>query len=289
MKTLSNKILGDINLPRDRATLNAWCRSLFYTNPVVSHVIEFHTFALADNMIVGDNLPKSVESVYQKTWEVLDVRAALDEFWTVGEVFIYMDLNKDAANWERMTIQNPDYITVRRSITGGIPIIQLRPDENLRRLVRRSLDVLSPEEREQKATLDPKIIKYIEEGKNIPLNNFYESHLCNLKSPYEVRGTSMLIPILAHFRQYGADETVKQALCYPHGEVNIALLRFRLLCAAGIFKDWMTNKVFGPIAKINDFYERKNGAKSLIVPDITFDIDKSIDLVKSQCGGSGWD
>jgi hypothetical protein len=35
-----------------------------------------------------------------------------------------------------------------------------------------------------------------------------------------------------------------------------------------MLSSWLRRKIFAPISKVNDFYERKNGEKILIVPDV---------------------
>lgn len=185
-------LLSNLNLPRDRATINAWCRSFFALNPIVHNSITLHsTYPIAKLNIKCKN--QKVEKFFSQMNEELGLMnicsQIAQEYWTLGEAFPYCELDERTAKWSRIIIQNPDYITVRRSVIAGEPIISLRPDENLRRIVfgNRPVDL------QQKRQLDPAIIEHIKRGENIPLNNFYVSHLSRKISPYEIRGTGLIV------------------------------------------------------------------------------------------------
>jgi hypothetical protein len=188
---------SNLNLPRDRATINAWSRSFFALNPIVHNAITLHsTYPIAKLNIKCHN--RKVEKFFADMAEEIDLMNVCvqiaQEFWTLGEAFIYAELDERTARWSRLLIQNPDYITVKRSVIAGEPIISLRPDENLRRIVfsNRPVDV------QQRRQLDPRIIEHVKRGENIPLNNFYVSHLARKISPYEIRGTGLIV---SSFRQ----------------------------------------------------------------------------------------
>lgn len=266
MKELVSDFVDDLKLPRDRATLNAWCRSFYALNPVVNLSVEFHTSSLVNNMVVKHKYSKEVKEFYKKVWNVIDLEAALTEFWILGEVFIYMDLDEETATWHRMKILNPDYIVVRRSSVMGENIIYLRPDENLRRICMSS----RPGDIKQREELDPDIVQHVRLGENIPLSNFYTTMILDRKSPYEIRGTSMLLPAIDRLRRDEKDETVKELLCYPHGDhkhVCLDVFRNRLDRAGKMFSTWLEDRVFAPIAKMNDFKA---------IPEISFDVNKAI-------------
>ena len=113
------------------------------------------------------------------------------EFWLLGESFIYAELDENKAKWSRLLIQNPDYIVVKKSVIASEPMIMLRPDENLKRIVNSN----KASDMEQKKQLGPHIVEYVRRGQNIPLDNFYVSHLARRISPYEIRGTGMPVSI----------------------------------------------------------------------------------------------
>jgi hypothetical protein len=181
---------SNLNLPRDRATINAWNRSFYALNPAVHNAINLHaTYPISKLSIKCPN--KKVEQFFSNMVEELDLMNVCvqiaQEYWLLGEAFVYAELDEAQAKWSRIIVQNPDYIVVKRSVMANEPIIMLRPDENLRRIVFSN----RPADLEQKSQLNPTIIEHIKRGENIPLDNFYVSHIARRISPYEIRGTGL--------------------------------------------------------------------------------------------------
>ena len=188
---------SNLNLPRDRATINAWCRSFFALNPIVQNALALHsTYPISKLNIKCKN--KKVEDFFNAMAEEIDLMnvcvSIAQEYFVLGEAFVYGELDEKSQKWSRLLLQNPDYITVKRSVIAGEPIISLRPDENLRRIVFSN----RPSDVQQRKQLDQSIIEHVKRGENIPLNNFYVSHLARRISPYEIRGTSLIVSV---FRQ----------------------------------------------------------------------------------------
>lgn len=191
---LYSPLLLDSNLqfPRDRATINAWCRAYFATNPLVQNAISLHsTYPISKLNIKCKD--KKIEDFFNGMCEEIDLMNVCiqiaQEFWSLGEAFPYAELDHSMGKWSRIAIQNPDYIVVKQSVVAGEPMISLRPDENLRRICtsNRAIDV------EQRQRLNRSIVEYVKRGENIPLSNFYVSHLARKISPYEVRGTGLTV------------------------------------------------------------------------------------------------
>lgn len=181
---------SNLNLPRDRATINAWCRSFFALNPIVQNAITLHSTYPISKLNIKCRNPK-VEKFFAAMIEEIDLMNVCvqiaQEYWTLGETFVYGELDDRTLKWSRLIIQNPDYIVVKRSVIAGEPIISLRPDENLRRIVFSN----RPSDIQQRRQLDPAIVEHVKRNQNIPLNNFYVSHLARRISPYEIRGTGL--------------------------------------------------------------------------------------------------
>jgi hypothetical protein len=183
---------SNLNLPRDRATINAWSRSFFALNPIVQNAITLHsTYPIAKLNIKSKS--RKVEKFFSQMIDEIELMNVCtqiaQEFWTLGEAFVYAELDEGSAKWTRLLIQNPDYISVKHSVIAGEPIISLRPDENLRRIIMSN----KPADIMQKKQLDPSIIDHVRRGENIPLNSFYVSHLARKISPYEIRGTGLIV------------------------------------------------------------------------------------------------
>lgn len=183
---------SNLNLPRDRPTINAWSRSFFALNPIVHNAISLHsTYPIAKLNIKSKN-PK-VEKFFAQMIEEIDLMnmavLAAQEYWILGEAFIYAELDESAGKWSRLMILNPDYVNVQRNVIAAEPIISLRPDENLRRVVHGN----QPSDLQQRKQLDPSIIEHVRKNEDIPLNNFYVHHMARRISPYEIRGTGLIV------------------------------------------------------------------------------------------------
>ena len=183
---------SNLNLPRDRATINSWSRSFFALNPIVQNAISLHsTYPISKLNIKSKN--RRVEKFFSDMIEEIDLMnicvQIAQEYWTLGESFVYAELDQSKGKWKRLLIQNPDYITVKRSAMAGEPMMSLKPDENLVRIVNSN----KPSDIQQRKQLGPEIVDYIKKGANIPLNNFNVSHLARRIAPYEVRGTGLIV------------------------------------------------------------------------------------------------
>jgi mRNA-degrading endonuclease HigB of HigAB toxin-antitoxin module len=188
---------SNLNLPRDRATINAWCRSFFALNPFVHNAICLHsTYPISKLSIKCPN--KDIEKFFNDMIEEIDLMnicvQIAQEYWLLGEAFVYAELDESRGRWSRLMIQNPDYMIVKRTVVANEPIIMLRPDENLKKIIFSN----RPTDIEQRKQLNNHIIDSVKRGENIPLDNFHVSHLARRISPYEIRGTGLPVCI---FRQ----------------------------------------------------------------------------------------
>ena len=373
---------SNLNLPRDRATINAWSRSFFALNPIVHNAITLHsTYPISKLSIKCKN--EKVKKFFDQMNEEIDLMnmcvLIAQEYWILGEAFVYAELDESKGRWSRLMILNPDYVNVQRQVTAAEPIISLRPDENLRRVVfgNTSADL------QQRQQLDPSIIEHVRKNENIPLNNFYASHIARRISPYEIRGTGLIVscfralmlwdkfresnyaqadnmvnPLtlvkigdqefrpspadLENFRNtfeeaqfdkdfkifthqsvnverigYGqgihdTSNDVQQLIkeiyiglmvpsvimdgsdtTYATGSVALDVLRQRYMQFRQYMTSWLKNRIFAPIAQINDFYEYIDGEKTLIVPEVDwnhmslFDMDSYINNLVNLSQGEG--
>ena len=190
-------LTSNMSLPRDRATINAWCRSFFALNPFVHNAISLHsTYPISKLNIKCVN--KDIEKFFNDMAEEIDLMSVCvqiaQEYFLLGEAFPYAELDDNTGKWSRIHIQNPDFMIVKRTVIGSEPIIMLRPDENLKNIIKsnRNSDI------EQRKQLPASIIEAVRRGENIPLDNFNVSQLARRISPYEIRGTGLPVCI---FRQ----------------------------------------------------------------------------------------
>jgi hypothetical protein len=349
---------SNLNLPRDRATINSWCRSFYALEPFIQNAINLHsTYPISKLTIRCSN--RKVESFFNTMIENIDLLnvciQVAQEYWLLGETFVYGELDQNNAVWSRLVIQNPDYMVVKKSVIANEPLIMMRPDDNLRRIVFSN----KPSDIEQRSQLNETIIEHVKRGENIPLDNFYVSHLARRISPYEVRGTglpvscfrqlmlfdqlreakfaqaqNMINPLTlvkigsADYKPQPADldiwrnafaeaqydqdfkiftheaVTVERVgynsgiidisgditqllkeifmglmvpqvlmdgggdITYSNGGVSLDVLRQRYMAFRNMMSNWLKNKIFAPISKLNEFYEYEDGEKKLIIPTV---------------------
>jgi hypothetical protein len=185
----------NMQLPRDRITMNAWNRAYFETNPIVRNAITLHaTYPISKLQIRCDD--KNVEKFFFDMCDRIDlenvVQQAAMEFWKLGECFVYASFDESTRSWDQLYLHNPDYIQVDASpLSPKNTVILLRPDDALRKIVS-SADSQYARLREQ---LDPRIVNHVIRNEMIPLDSFNISHLKMLNSPYDLRGTSIIVSI----------------------------------------------------------------------------------------------
>jgi hypothetical protein len=184
--------MANLNLPRDRTTVNAWIRNFFLLHPIVRNVITLHATYPISKINIKCHDPK-VRIFFEDMLEESDALTMLGdlslEWWKHGEVIPYCEFDENTGKWSRYVIQNPDYIHVKKSVMGGEPIITLRPDQVLQRLVLSN----NPADVQIRQQLPPNIIHAVKTGQDIRLDNFNVSHLKMLSSPYDIRGTSIIV------------------------------------------------------------------------------------------------
>lgn len=168
------------------------CRNYFDLHPLVRNAVTLHaTYPISKlNIKCAD---KNVERFFEDMIEEMDLLGALGdlslEYWKLGEAFPYAELDENTLKWKRIVVQNPDYIHVKKMVVASEPVISLRPDEVLRRLVMSN----APADVQLRKQIPQHIIYHVRRGENIPLDNFNVSHLKMLSSPYDVRGTSVIV------------------------------------------------------------------------------------------------
>lgn len=209
--------LANLNLPRDRVTMNAWNRVFYDTHPIVRNAINLHaSFPISKINITCKN--KKVQQFFMEMAERIDlysvVYGAALEFWKMGESFPYAELDESMGVWNRVTILNPDYVHVKKSVIGNHTLVSLRPDANLIRIVNST----SPSDINMKKHMPKHILSYVKKGQNIPLDAFNVSHLKLLSSPYDIRGTSIIVSVYKDLMLY--DKLRESKFAQADGMVN---------------------------------------------------------------------
>jgi hypothetical protein len=209
--------MANLNLPRDRITVNAWCRNFFDLHPLVRNAITLHaTYPISKINIKCED--KRVEAFFEDMIEEMDLLGALGEisleYWKLGEAFPYAELDERTMKWRRIIVQNPDYVHVKKTVVASEPVISLRPDAVLQRLVTSS----NPADVQLRKQIPEPILFHVRRGENIPLDNFNVSHLKLLSSPYDVRGTSVIVSVFKDLMLY--DKLREAKFAQADGLVN---------------------------------------------------------------------
>jgi len=209
--------LANLNLPRDRVTMNAWNRIFYDTHPVVRNAINLHASYPISKINITHPV-KEIQEFFLEMAERIDlysvVYGAALEFWKMGEVFPYAELDRESGMWKRITILNPDYIHVKKAAIGDQTIVSLKPDAALQKLVNSN----SPSDLRLKRRLPRHIIDAVKKGQTIPLDNINVSHLKLLSSPYDIRGTSVIVSIYKDLMLY--DKLRESKFAQADGMVN---------------------------------------------------------------------
>jgi hypothetical protein len=209
--------LANLNLPRDRVTQNAWNRVFYDTHPIVRNSINLHaSYPISKINIVCKD--KKIQNFFLEMAEKINlydvVYGVALEFWKLGEAFPYAELEPSTGMWKRISILNPDYIYVEGAVIGDQTIISLRPDAALQRLINSN----NPRDLQIKRRLPDYIVDYVKKGQNIPLDNFNISHLKLLSSPYDIRGTSIIVSCYKDLMLY--DKLRESKFAQADGMVN---------------------------------------------------------------------
>ena len=193
--------IANLQLPRDRITMNAWNRNFYDTHPLVHNCINLHATYPISKISLKCKY-KEKEQFFNDMIEEMDLVGILHnialEFWKMGECFPYAELDPDRGIWKNIVIQNPDYIHVKTSVLSGEAVISMRPDAALQRLVTSN----APADMKLREQIDDEILYHVRKGNNIPLDNFHVSHLKMLSSPYDIHGTSVIVSIYKDLMLY---------------------------------------------------------------------------------------
>jgi hypothetical protein len=167
------------------------CRHFYNINPLVRNAINLHaTYPISKFNLECED--KKILHFFEDMFEQLNMPNVLHsialEYWKLGEAIPQAELDPNNGVWQHLFLHNPDYIRVQISPLAKDPIITLIPDEHLKRIVTSS----AASDAELKRQLPPEIIALIQNGLDIPLNNFNVSHLKMLSSDYDVRGSSII-------------------------------------------------------------------------------------------------
>src|ERR1700722_17305390 len=105
-------------LPRDRATINATCRFMCATHPLVNSIMNSHSEIPFNYLHIDFPENANVKKFFEDKIDTINLTGKLQyivqEYWQIGESFVYNELDEKKGAWSNLIIQNPDYIIVKR-------------------------------------------------------------------------------------------------------------------------------------------------------------------------------
>ena len=194
--------IANLQLPRDRITMNAWNRNFYDTHPLVHNCINLHaTYPIGKINIKCKD--RKIEQFFMDMVESIDLPGVLQavalEFWKLGEVFPYATLDEVKGVWRNISVLNPDYVHIQDALfNGGESVLSMKPDKRLLQMVQSN----NPADIQLRSQISPEILHHVKVGNNIPLDSFNVSHLKMLSSPYDSHGTSVVVSIYKDLMLY---------------------------------------------------------------------------------------
>jgi hypothetical protein len=255
-------------IPRDRLTLNAWVRSFHSLNRIVHNAVLFHaTCSISRFRIVPQDsrcwdairtleLAEPTESAGDEWLRPgANLLALSKEYWKLGEAFPHLEFDDAQQRWSKLTILNPDYMYVRRTLAGDRSL-QLRPDEVLRKIATST----NPADEELRRSIPAHVLSCIEKDEYIPLDERYTSHIWCAEDPYDIRGTSMVTSVIRDLLMYDAlrdraevdieqlekiEDSIRAGLLFS--PKLLGLVKERHAAFRTLVSRWMTGKLFAPL------------------------------------------
>lgn len=198
---IRNPLLNLVNfyLPYDRKTLNQWIRYYDRFHPYIGNCLDIHgDFPISDFNFTGLEKDSKVQQLYEAFKEDYDlVQYAFEasrEYELMGEVFTFSRWNDELGYFDNYTIINPDLLEVVNISwgSGNRAMYTYEPPQELLDLAKDA----DPRTEDLLDDLDDEVREAIMTGKQIPLDSFNIMALVRKASPYESRGTSVVIRII---------------------------------------------------------------------------------------------
>ena len=173
---------SNMSLPRDRPTINAWCRLFYAMNPFVQNAISLHsTYPISKLNIKCKN--KEVENFFNEMIEETNLEniciQIAQQYYLLGEAWIYNEFDKNKGRWSRFVLQNPDYMVPIPGANPDNPQIFMRPDEHLKKICTSN----NPKDIELRKQFDPYIVEAMRRGGNNPMERYNNSLLAKKNTP----------------------------------------------------------------------------------------------------------
>jgi hypothetical protein len=188
-------LTSNMSLPRDRATINAWCRAFYALNPIVHNAINLHSFYPISSLNIKCK-DKKVERFFSEMNEELNLTEVCikiaQDFWLLGEAFPWAELNEATLKWSRIKLMNPDYIDVIPGYAENH--IVMRPDETIKKIINSN----RPQDQALRQQIPTAFAESIKRYNMVPLDDTRVSHIARTTNSTDHRGTGLPVSV---FRQ----------------------------------------------------------------------------------------
>jgi len=187
--------LVNFYLPYDRRTLNQWIRYYDRFQPMIGNAIDMHgEFPISDfrlTEIEDDEILDFYEQQKERANLVGYCFETSREYELIGEASEFFPFDEDDGMWDEGRMLNPDLLDIQMINWAGKRemIYSYEPEQELKKVVH------SQSERVQEAlqNMDPVVLDAIYNNDRIPLSEFNVLSLIRRGSPYDTRGTSILL------------------------------------------------------------------------------------------------
>lgn len=193
-----NPLLNIVNffLPYNYRVLAQWIRYYDKFHPMVGNCLDLHgSFPISKFDLKLEKEDEKVLRVYEECADQIDLFNRIleisREYELLGEVYPYLHWNESSGYFDSLILLNPDFIHVDMHplAFGKDPIIKLEPDELLKVIATST----NPEDVEIRNEMDPMVIAAVLTEQNIRLDPFSVCQIARKSSPYEPRGTSIVL------------------------------------------------------------------------------------------------
>lgn len=187
--------LVNFYLPYDRKTLNQWIRYYDRFQPMIGNALDMHgEFPMSDFRLIGIDDPEILDFYEEQKERANLVDYCFEssrEYDLIGEVFGFWPWNDDDGMWDEYTILNPDLLDFEEVNWGSERkmIYSYEPPQELKQLVNNQSDRV----RDALDTIDPAVLEAVMNNQKIPLDDKNVTAMIRRASPYDHRGTSIIL------------------------------------------------------------------------------------------------
>jgi hypothetical protein len=202
-------------VPDDQLVLNSMYRYYDSTDPIIQNAHRLHTEFPLSNMSLIDCGEPAIQRHFEEMWndriqgDTFLLQVGI-EYNRMGNVITFGAWNETDYMWDKIAILNPDYVIIEDTWVAQRPLIKLRPDENLKKIVS------TQRPRALYQQLHPEIIRYVRMGMDIPLHPANTWHLTYNRAPYEIWGQPPIKALLKLLFYENKLMEAQTAIAYRH-------------------------------------------------------------------------